>query len=132
MASERPSSTKTSVFLTCIKWRSFPDSWLLMAGAVAMGARHASPPRRALALTACRYDARRGATTRRRPRWRLPEERQWRSEEHTSELQSLMRISYAVLCLKKKTNTQNTNTKDNENMHKHNNEVLSNNKKKIQ
>src|SRR3546814_1067345 len=29
-------------------------------------------------------------------RWR------WRSEEHTSELQSLMRISYAVFCLKKK------------------------------
>src|SRR3546814_10908248 len=30
-----------------------------------------------------------------------------RSEEHTSELQSLMRISYAVFCLKKKTNYQN-------------------------
>src|SRR3546814_3381033 len=29
---------------------------------------------------------------------------QARSEEHTSELQSLMRISYAVFCLKKKTN----------------------------
>src|SRR3546814_9715925 len=29
-------------------------------------------------------------------------ERRWRSEEHTSELQSLMRISYAVFCLKKK------------------------------
>src|SRR3546814_7677029 len=29
--------------------------------------------------------------------------RQSRSEEHTSELQSLMRISYAVFCLKKKT-----------------------------
>src|SRR3546814_1987925 len=29
-----------------------------------------------------------------------------RSEEHTSELQSLMRISYAVLCLKKKKNRQ--------------------------
>src|SRR3546814_2662638 len=29
-----------------------------------------------------------------------------RSEEHTSELQSLMRISYAVLCLKKKQNEQ--------------------------
>src|SRR3546814_1482609 len=28
-----------------------------------------------------------------------------RSEEHTSELQSLMRISYAVFCLKKNTNT---------------------------
>src|SRR3546814_5779338 len=26
--------------------------------------------------------------------------RRWRSEEHTSELQSLMRISYAVFCLK--------------------------------
>src|SRR3546814_6562417 len=30
----------------------------------------------------------------------------WRSEEHTSELQSLMRISYAVFCLKKKKRTQ--------------------------
>src|SRR3546814_3049831 len=30
-----------------------------------------------------------------------------RSEEHTSELQSLMRISYAVFCLKKKTNNTN-------------------------
>src|SRR3546814_1443841 len=30
-----------------------------------------------------------------------------RSEEHTSELQSLMRISYAVFCLKKKKKTQN-------------------------
>src|SRR3546814_8372159 len=30
-------------------------------------------------------------------------ERWLRSEEHTSELQSLMRISYAVFCLKKKT-----------------------------
>src|SRR3546814_5581030 len=35
-------------------------------------------------------------------------ERQWRTEEHTSELQSLMRISYAVLGLKKK-NKQRTN-----------------------
>src|SRR3546814_96250 len=33
-----------------------------------------------------------------------------RSEEHTSELQSLMRISYAVFCLKKKNNT-NSNSK---------------------
>src|SRR3546814_7411101 len=31
-----------------------------------------------------------------------------RSEEHTSELQSLMRISYAVFCLKKKTITKYT------------------------
>src|SRR3546814_8966068 len=31
-----------------------------------------------------------------------------RSEEHTSELQSLMRISYAVFCLKKKRNERQT------------------------
>src|SRR3546814_3415816 len=46
--------------------------------------------------------SRSGAAARRRhsaPRQRL------RSEEHTSELQSLMRISYAVFCLKKKKNT---------------------------
>src|SRR3546814_6805380 len=34
-----------------------------------------------------------------------------RSEEHTSELQSLMRSSYAVFCLKKKINYSVTNTK---------------------
>src|SRR3546814_4931008 len=34
-----------------------------------------------------------------------------RSEEHTSELQSLMRISYAVFCLKQKKNNHNTHTK---------------------
>src|SRR3546814_10322448 len=52
-----------------------------------------------------RADRRRGG----RPRCRWPLElpvasecAQSRSEEHTSELQSLMRISYAVFCLKKK------------------------------
>src|SRR3546814_5579996 len=34
-----------------------------------------------------------------------------RSEEHTSELQSLMRISYAVFCLKKKTRITNIRSK---------------------
>src|SRR3546814_6527397 len=40
----------------------------------------------------------------------------WRSEEHTSELQSLMRISYAVFCLKKKKINKNitSHIKDNE------------------
>src|SRR3546814_2731670 len=41
-------------------------------------------------------------------------ERRFRSEEHTSELQSLMRISYAVLCLKKKKNTSQINIVGNE------------------
>src|SRR3546814_2783023 len=35
-----------------------------------------------------------------------------RSEEHTSELQSLMRISYAVFCLKKKKNIMNNQHKN--------------------
>src|SRR3546814_6303474 len=38
-------------------------------------------------------------------------EQEHRSEEHTSELQSLMRISYAVFCLKKK-NTKNYNVNE--------------------
>src|SRR3546814_6559909 len=37
-----------------------------------------------------------------------------RSEEHTSELQSLMRISYAVFCLKKKTNKKTYRNKQHE------------------
>src|SRR3546814_6316338 len=41
-----------------------------------------------------------------------------RSEEHTSELQSLMRISYAVFCLtKKKTNQTNSTYKQHTNKH---------------
>src|SRR3546814_1107954 len=41
----------------------------------------------------------------------LPKEHGSRSEEHTSELQSLMRISYAVFCLNKKKTTRDTKTK---------------------
>src|SRR3546814_6576028 len=44
------------------------------------------------------------------PRARKPRPlRQSRSEEHTSELQSLMRISYAVFCLKKKKTEKHIN-----------------------
>src|SRR3546814_7402681 len=42
-----------------------------------------------------------------------------RSEEHTSELQSLMRISYAVFCLKQKHKTTNISSTQH---HKHNHE----------
>src|SRR3546814_10409876 len=44
----------------------------------------------------------------------------FRSEEHTSELQSLMRISYAVFCLKKK------NTKNNKKLTQHTDKQSSN------
>src|SRR3546814_2053109 len=47
-----------------------------------------------------------------------------RSEEHTSELQSLMRISYAVFCLKKKKTQQITQSYQLVcNVQKHNNEI---------
>src|SRR3546814_1640438 len=52
-------------------------------------------------------DARRlGHAERRLPLERAKHFQPARSEEHTSELQSLMRISYAVFCLKKKRNKQ--------------------------
>src|SRR3546814_5253257 len=41
----------------------------------------------------------------------LVDHRRARSEEHTSELQSLMRISYAVFCLKKKITKHSSNNK---------------------
>src|SRR3546814_8955485 len=46
------------------------------------------------------------------PSWRysLYSRSNTRSEEHTSELQSLMRISYAVFCLKKKKNNKKNHT----------------------
>src|SRR3546814_10029144 len=43
---------------------------------------------------------------------RLTVSRAARSEEHTSELQSLMRISYAVFCLKKKSNNKRRDRQD--------------------
>src|SRR3546814_10791143 len=42
-----------------------------------------------------------------------------RSEEHTSELQSLMRISYAVFCLKKKNTKHHTHERENINTNNH-------------
>src|SRR3546814_5914984 len=52
------------------------------------------------------YEGRKASVSPRRHFFRWPARPgciQLRSEEHTSELQSLMRISYAVFCLKKKT-----------------------------
>src|SRR3546814_1348978 len=64
------------------------------------------PPYRVRRRPATRDRCRRRPETA-RPRIRA---RRPRSEEHTSELQSLMRISYAVFCLKK-TNKHNTMVK---------------------
>src|SRR3546814_9059529 len=64
-------------------------------------ARHSAPQR----LNRCRLSPRhdpRGARKARPTAFREARLGRVRSEEHTSELQSLMRISYAVFCLKKK------------------------------
>src|SRR3546814_5934071 len=99
---------------------------------LAAAIRHAVPfgddaLRRALALPHIKAASQRHMRRREMPRTGAPERarrrivadergqprahrlgRQMRSEEHTSELQSLMRISYAVFCLKKQQNTKPT------------------------
>src|SRR3546814_5763784 len=62
---------------------------------------------------------RRGARFRRRQKVREIEPLVGRSEEHTSELQSLMRTSYAVFCLKKKKNSKETYNAKYNIVHKH-------------
>src|SRR3546814_5825953 len=56
-----------------------------------------------------RVDGNRAFVQARRKRIALNAAQVERSEEHTSELQSLMRISYAVFCLKKKIHNTDTN-----------------------
>src|SRR3546814_3612082 len=58
-------------------------------------------------LTSSEPSASSGAGAHSRPAQRQQDEKPFRSEEHTSELQSLMRISYAVFCLKKQSNYRN-------------------------
>src|SRR3546814_2015400 len=74
---------------------------------LAVGRRRDAVPEKLLPHRYCRRRADRPAGAG-NPRLRQEEHRRdcrrSRSEEHTSELQSLMRISYAVFCLKKKTN----------------------------
>src|SRR3546814_6302508 len=67
-------------------WSQNPALWLIAV--IFVGGRQ-------LGLAILMHDAAHGA---------LHPNRKIRSEEHTSELQSLMRISYAVFCLKKKKN----------------------------
>src|SRR3546814_8997367 len=78
-------------------------------GSAAPGNRR-SVGRRPLAGTAARRNRGRGAPPRRPAAERMAIAP--RSEEHTSELQSLMRNSYAVFCLKKKNIQKKSNTKD--------------------
>src|SRR3546814_6457864 len=64
---------------------------------------HRSGPLRKIVLTQAHADHYGGVPVLAAPGTEVIAERRFRSEEHTSELQSLMRISYAVFCLKNKT-----------------------------
>src|SRR3546814_7281069 len=65
--------------------------------------------RRNVGVTACRPACAFDCGTTGPQEWRRPSGRDdARSEEHTSELQSLMRTSYAVFCLKKKKHQSQT------------------------
>src|SRR3546814_5400072 len=110
MLLRQPRSTRTDTL--------FPYTTLFRSSAL----RHHHPPvgcgarqsanARSGAGAAAEWGVRAASKRRRhwRDRWSQPDQpRKWqaaRSEEHTSELQSLMRISYAVFCLKKKNITQ--------------------------
>src|SRR3546814_4364898 len=104
-----PRSTRTDTL--------FPSTTLFRSGAFARGPLRASrrPPRPREARRRRRAPAHGRCGAARRPApWRgsavggpASARRRGRSEEHTSELQSLMRISYAVFCLKKNTHTKN-------------------------
>src|SRR3546814_4664539 len=84
-----PRSTRTdTLFPYTTLFRSFEE-------------RTRGPPMLALAKPRGQYIRWKGGA------WRAPAS--FRSEEHTSELQSLMRISYAVFCLKKQKRTQRGN-----------------------
>src|SRR3546814_3859949 len=90
-----PRSTRTDTL--------FPYTTLFRSGGSS-----ARPPESPPACGSAR--GRRGRAAGRRAPCAPPGKRRWRSEEHTSELQSLMRISYAVFCLKKKTKITTNDT----------------------
>src|SRR3546814_13860088 len=91
-----PRSTRTDTL--------FPYTTLFRSPAVDAGRAAVA---RTIAARHVAHRARMGTACAGDPAWQQSPGRCRRSEEHTSELQSLMRISYAVFCLKKK----NTKTK---------------------
>src|SRR3546814_6673011 len=97
MVRRSPRSTRTDTL--------FPYTTLVRSGPRRLDCRSGSRPERRLPPRYCGAIGVRPRTRRGRGSGRL----RTRSEEHTSELQSLMRTSYAVVCLKKKKTKQSTN-----------------------
>src|SRR3546814_2139540 len=82
--------------ITPAHWWPLVEAWQDMRLAVCILEEQSAEQARALALTTWQQHVVPLVAS------KLSAERVMRSEEHTSELQSLMRISYTVLCLKKK------------------------------
>src|SRR3546814_7859477 len=100
-----PRSTRTdTLFPSTTLFRSLRHPWAIASRPFrdADRARRALPADVVRELRPAAFAARQGEGYRRRQGRQREGELTARSEEHTSELQSLMRISYAVFCLKKK------------------------------
>src|SRR3546814_10129081 len=99
-----PRSTRTdTLFPYTTLFRSLPLSVVIAEGDIrSVRVGHADIARRRAQITLGAYQHNRG---------KMACHHGGRSEEHTSELQSLMRISYAVFCLKKKKKTRKYNDK---------------------
>src|SRR3546814_9576145 len=82
-----------------------------------------SPPKRSPAMTASSSSTSTWSHSTGRAT-RPPAAVKGRSEEHQSEIQSLMRISYDVFCLKQTNRTEHTHYTLHQLMHKHNNVLL--------
>src|SRR3546814_1539026 len=127
-----PSATRTdTLFPYTTLFRSRAGAEARARGPDRRGDRRvrARPRRKRLSSVLCLQDGERrhGSGGRRgpRPRGRGPADRRFldhaddrRSEEHTSELQSLMRSSYAVFCLKKKKKQNRDKDRENKNNNK--------------
>src|SRR3546814_5671299 len=99
-----------ATYMASVSW-SYPEAELIALRAAEAERERIAPVAAGLDLTALNFRYRLSGD---KPDWRpvrvFDDGRQifieFRSEEHTSELQSLMRTSYAVFCLKQKKQTQ--------------------------
>src|SRR3546814_6094603 len=98
--------TATTECYTYLHTLSLHDA-LPIAGCRVLGCGQDRDPRHGRPLDARGPSRTRGRAVRLLQQRFQRDRRSGRSEEHTSELQSLMRISYAVFCLKKKTTNKN-------------------------
>src|SRR3546814_4199551 len=100
-SSNRRSAIRSASAMRAASWRSSASSTSIRATAPGRCSPRSAPRVRTLARRKV-AKARGQLETVAERVFRLGDEFGARSEEHTSELQSLMRISYAVFCLKKK------------------------------